>query len=68
MGNGETPMKAMIWPVYGFTETSTLRGQVREVVATFFSWGDAADFAMSPQAFGAEKRNLYIGEGRARPQ
>ena len=49
----------MIWEVYGHAP--------RETIAVFFDWGDAAAFAMRPQDFGAEKRNLYIGEARKRP-
>lgn len=48
----------LIWPVYGH--------QPREIIAHFFNWGDAASFAMRPTDFGAEKRNLYIGNARRR--
>lgn len=47
---------SLIWPVYGH--------EPRETVAEFFEWGDAASFAMRPEDFGAEKRNLYIGNPR----
>jgi hypothetical protein len=48
----------LIWPVIGHAP--------RETIAHFFNWGDAASFAMRPQDFGAEKRNLYIGNARRR--
>lgn len=48
----------IIWPVYGHAP--------RETIAHFFNWSDAASFAMRPQDFGAEKRNLYIGNARRR--
>ena len=53
---GDVPV---IWEVYGHAP--------RETVAVFFDWGDAASFAMRPQDFGAERRNLYVGSGRPRP-
>lgn len=46
----------MTWPVYGH--------EPRETIAVFFDYGDAASFAMRPADFGAEKRNLYIGNPR----
>jgi hypothetical protein len=55
--------ETLVWPVYGFTDT---RFQ-RETVAHFFSWGDAASFAMRPEDFGHEKRNLHIGVEKLRP-
>lgn len=51
--------RPMVWPVYGFS------GYFRpETVAEFFSFVDAACFAMRPESFGGEPRNLYIGESR----
>ena len=49
-----------LWTVYGF---SAERCYQPEPVAIFFSWGDAASFAMHPEE-GFEQRNLYIDEGR----
>lgn len=49
-------MMGMAWPVYGHAP--------RETLAYFFTYGDAASFAMRPEDFGAEKRNLYIGNPR----
>jgi len=46
----------MLWPVYGH--------QPRETVAVFFDYDAASSFAMRPADFGAEKRNLYIGNPR----
>lgn len=50
------PRDRIIWPVYGFTHDRR-----KETVAHFLDWGDAASFAMRPQDFGHDKRNLYIG-------
>jgi hypothetical protein len=44
----------LTWPVYGHDP--------REDIAWFFEWGDAASFAMRPTDFGAEQRNLYVGQ------
>jgi hypothetical protein len=44
----------LTWPVYGHDP--------REDVAWFFEWSDAASFAMRPTDFGAEQRNLYVGQ------
>ena len=46
----------MIWPVYGHAP--------REAIASFFDYDAASTFAMHPQDFGAEKRQLYIGNPR----
>jgi hypothetical protein len=51
----------MIWPVYGFVAGQHFK---RETVAEFFDWGDAASFAMRPEMFGGELRELYCAEPR----
>lgn len=50
---------ARIWEVYGH--------EPRETVAVFFSWDDAASFAMRPQDFGGEQRSLYMTASKPRP-
>lgn len=55
-------MKQRVWPVYGFGDSFQ-----REAVATFMTWGDAADYSMRPVDRGGwEPRNLYIGESQQR--
>jgi hypothetical protein len=53
--------KPLVWPVYGFGD-----GYFRkEPVATFFSWGEAADYAMRPvERDGWEPRSLYVAQPR----
>ena len=46
----------MIWPVYGHAP--------RETLAEFFDSSDAESFAIHPEDFGAERRNLYVDEPR----
>jgi hypothetical protein len=48
-----------LWPVYGYD----VRG-MREQVACFFEWADAATFAMHPTDFECEQRHLFIDEPR----
>jgi hypothetical protein len=51
--------RPMLWPVYGFAPG---RYMAREEVAVFFSWSDAASYAMRPEECDGWPRNLYIGE------
>jgi hypothetical protein len=52
----------LLWPVYGFAD----RYCQKEAVAVFFSWGDAAEYAMRPEERHGWPRNLYMGEPRRR--
>jgi hypothetical protein len=52
---------SFIWPVYGFVAGAYFK---RETVAEFFNWGDAAEFAMRPESFGGELRELFVSEPR----
>jgi hypothetical protein len=54
--------RAMIWPVYGWGD----RRFEKEEVAAFFSWGDAADYAMQPEKRHGWPRTLHIGRARRR--
>ena len=49
-------MTRFTFPVYGHSNGMT------ETLAVFFDHGAATDFAMHPERFGAEPRNLYIAE------
>ena len=49
-------MTRFTFPVYGHSNGMT------ETLAVFFTDADATDFAMNPERFGAERRNLYIAE------
>jgi hypothetical protein len=51
----------MLWPVYGFVRDNH---GIRENLAVFFDRSAAEEFAMHPERYGFERRNVYMAAPR----
>lgn len=49
----------MLWPVYGFDTLAC-----RKTLAVFFDQAAATDFALHPEVYGFERRNVYVAAPR----